>query len=212
MKRFAGSEDREFEIGGQIFQWNYPYWEDIAAVFDVDEEADANGNEPSSTVRSTIEDLISKIELFLDPDFNDGITRWRELTKRKKDPIPHSQYSELYRWLLRGHLRSAPYGSIVALGEWAAERRSYIAGRILLAGGRPQEVTLRDALDIAITLLIESYQEAGMKIDEAHKDLMSRLYPAKPGRPKTPTPEEEAASMAMLMSRMSASDFRGALG
>ena len=100
MKRFPVAEDREFEIGGEVFQFVYPYWEDIAEVFDEDEKPSENGDAAFNTVRSTIEDLIKRTELFIDPDFNDGVTRWRELTKRRKNPIPHSQYSELYRWLL----------------------------------------------------------------------------------------------------------------
>lgn len=105
MKRFTQVEDREFEIGGEVFRWIYPYWEDIAKVFDADtvemETENENGNESKDpTVRDTIADFIKRIELFIDPEFNDGITRWKALAKRKKNPIPHSQYAELYRWLL----------------------------------------------------------------------------------------------------------------
>ena len=101
MKRFAVTEDREFEIAGEVFRWIYPYWEDIAKVFDADTAEMTNGDEPQGPmVRDTIADFIKRIELFIDPDFNDGITRWKALTKRRKNPIPHSQYSELYRWLL----------------------------------------------------------------------------------------------------------------
>ncbi len=109
MKRFAVAEDREFEIAGEVFRWIYPYWEDIAKVFDqdVEEVEGPNGEGPKDpTVRDTIADFIKRIELFIDPEFNDGITRWRALSKRKKNPIPHSQYAELYRWLLE--VTSAP--------------------------------------------------------------------------------------------------------
>jgi len=102
VKRFPAEEDREFEIAGEVFKWVYPYWEDIADVFDRDTVADetqTNGD-VSITVRSTIADFIERIELFIDPDFNDGQTRWKALTKRKKNPIPHSQYASLYQWLL----------------------------------------------------------------------------------------------------------------
>ncbi len=105
MKRFSIEEDREFEIAGEVFRWVYPYWEDIANVFDQDETQ--NGNEPL-TVRSTIADFIERIELFIDPEFNDGRNRWKALTKRRKDPIPHAQYSELYRWLLEVTSRTHP--------------------------------------------------------------------------------------------------------
>lgn len=110
MKRFPVVQDREFEIAGEVFQWVYPYWEDIANVFDKDtEEIEQEGETDSvsdPSVKETIQDFIERVELFIDPDFNDGINRWRQLTKRKKNPIPHSQYSELYRWLLE--VTSAP--------------------------------------------------------------------------------------------------------
>lgn len=106
MKRFGVVEDKEFEIAGEVFRFVYPYWEDIAKVFDAESADVTNGNEPVISVRETISDFIKRIELFIDPEFNDGITRWRALSKRKKNPIPHSQYAELYRWLLE--VTSAP--------------------------------------------------------------------------------------------------------
>lgn len=96
MKRFSVEQDREFEIAGEVFTWIYPYWEDIADVFDRD-TADANGDDDSLKVRDTIADFIERIQLFIEPDQRE---RWVQLTKRRKNPVPHSQYSELYRWLL----------------------------------------------------------------------------------------------------------------
>lgn len=96
MKRFTVETDREFEIGGEIFEWVYPYWEDIADVFDQDVKESENGD-ADSTVRSAIADFIKRIELFISPD---QIVRWRTLAKRKDNPIPHSQYAQLYSWLL----------------------------------------------------------------------------------------------------------------
>jgi hypothetical protein len=97
VKRFAGMEDRQFEIGGEQFTWVYPYWEDIADVFDKDTKALDADDAPNPSVRETISDFIDRIQLFIEPDQR---ARWVTLSKRKKDPIPHSQYSELYRWLL----------------------------------------------------------------------------------------------------------------
>lgn len=95
MKRFAVEQDREFEIAGEVFTWVYPYWEDIAKVFDEDTTDSENGDDAS--VRSTIAEFIERIQLFIEPEQRD---RWVALTKRRKQPIPHSQYAELYRWLL----------------------------------------------------------------------------------------------------------------
>lgn len=111
MKRFASAtvEDREFEIAGEVFRWVYPYWEDIAQVFDRDaQEAEEQNGDASITVRDTIHDFIERIELFIDPDFNDGRTRWKQLVQRKKNPIPHAQFAELYRYLLEETSRPHP--------------------------------------------------------------------------------------------------------
>jgi hypothetical protein len=111
MKRFTIERDREFEVAGEVFKWVYPYWEDIADVFDRDEEEDAtatNGKVVEVTVRSTLKDFIDRIELFIDPDFNNGVQRWRELTKRRKDPVPHSQYAAIYQYLLEVTSRPIP--------------------------------------------------------------------------------------------------------
>ena len=102
MKRFTVEQDHRFEIGGEVFSWIYPYWEDIANVFDKDarlstEEEGKNGSEVEFTVHSTIKDFIDRIKLFLPKEDHE---RWIALTKRKANPIPHAQYSELYRWLL----------------------------------------------------------------------------------------------------------------
>jgi hypothetical protein len=111
MRRFTIESDREFEVAGEVFKWVYPYWEDIADVFDRDEEDDmtsSNGGAVAVTVRSTLADFIERIELFIDPDFNNGVERWRELTKRRKDPVPHSQYAAIYQYLLEVTSRPTP--------------------------------------------------------------------------------------------------------
>jgi len=93
-------EDRQFEIGGELFEWRYPFWEDFAARRDQDAAVVQN---PESTAELSFKDLykdfIERIEPFLDPK-NDSIKRWKALAKRKVDPVPAYQYTELYMWLL----------------------------------------------------------------------------------------------------------------
>lgn len=96
MKRFSVDPDREFEIAGEVFTWIYPYWEDIADVFDRDASESDNGDVDLS-VKATISDFIERIQLFIEPSQRE---QWVALTKRRKNPIPHAQYAELYRWLL----------------------------------------------------------------------------------------------------------------
>lgn len=98
MKRFSVAQDREFEIAGEVFTWIYPYWEDIADVFDRDSgEAEGEDGEIDTSVKSTISDFIDRIQLFIEPSQRE---QWVALTRRRNNPIPHSQYAELYRWLL----------------------------------------------------------------------------------------------------------------
>ena len=93
-------EDRQFEIGGELFEWRYPYWEDFADRRDQDAAVVQN---PESTSELSFKDLykdfIERIEPFLDPK-NDSLKRWKALAKRKVDPVPAYQYTELYMWLL----------------------------------------------------------------------------------------------------------------
>jgi len=104
MKRFTVEQDREFEVAGEVFTWIYPYWEDIADVFDKDTaEIEDETATVDFSVKATIADFISRIELFIDPTQRE---QWKQLTKRRKNPIPHSQYSQLYQWLLE--VTSAP--------------------------------------------------------------------------------------------------------
>jgi hypothetical protein len=93
-------EDREFEIGGEIFKWRYPYWEETAAIYDEDVATIGNGNgEVDISTKQAMELTIKRMEMFLDPE-GESIKRWRALTKRKENPIPLHLYGDLYRWLL----------------------------------------------------------------------------------------------------------------
>ena len=99
-------EDREFSIGGELFEWRYPYWEDLAARAEEDQatlaaaaKAAENGGEDTQSVREVFKEFIDRIEPFLDPK-NDSVKRWRTLTKRKVDPVPAYQYRELFGWLV----------------------------------------------------------------------------------------------------------------
>jgi hypothetical protein len=93
-------EDRQFEIGGELFEWRYPFWEDFADARERDaavlRDPEANAD---ITFKDMYKDFIDRIEPYIDPK-NDSIKRWRTLAKRKTDPVPAYQYTELYMWLL----------------------------------------------------------------------------------------------------------------
>jgi hypothetical protein len=113
VKKFSVEIDRSFEIGGELFKWRQPYWEDYANLLDkdiataqaaVDAATRTNGGdvpegETPDTVHAAIEDYIKRVEMFLDPE-NDSVKRWRALAKRKVDPIATYQFRELHNWLV----------------------------------------------------------------------------------------------------------------
>jgi hypothetical protein len=95
-------EDREFEIGGEVFRFVYPHWKDGAKFFDADLErlkaSQEGGNEANgefSFVADT-EKAIKGTLMFLDPDFNDAHSRWKALVDR----VPRHQIIQVYRWLV----------------------------------------------------------------------------------------------------------------
>ena len=101
-------EDRQFEIGGELFEWRYPFWEDFADRRDQDAavvqqaakpKKEGESEDDEMTFKELYKDFIERIEPFLDPK-NDSIKRWKALAKRKVDPVPAYQYTELYMWLL----------------------------------------------------------------------------------------------------------------
>lgn len=99
MRRFSDElvEDREFELGGELFRWKYPYWEAGAALFDENMQPEENGG---FSFRADTEFAIDKIPMFLDPA-NDAVKRFKALAARKTDPVPRFQFVEVYRWLVQ---------------------------------------------------------------------------------------------------------------
>jgi hypothetical protein len=91
-------EDRDFEIGGEVFSWTYPTWEQTASLYDEDLKPSDNGDGSFSFTDDT-KFAIEKVKLFLDGP--DQRKRWDALTKRKAKPIPRHQIVQLYRWLIQ---------------------------------------------------------------------------------------------------------------
>lgn len=102
-------EDREFEIGGEIFRWMYPHWKDGAKLFDdemtaVKEAAEANGDAEQNATFSFVADsetAIKRVPMFLDPSYNDSHKRWKALVERKPPhAVPRHQIAQCYRYLV----------------------------------------------------------------------------------------------------------------
>lgn len=116
-----------------------------------------------------------------------------------------------------GQLGAEPYGTIIALGGWAAANRGYINGRILLAGHDPSTIEFRWVIDMARVLVLETYRELGLKFQEAVDELDDRIVgvdgSAAPKRERpAPRPADNDASLAMLQAMMGGSDFGGPRG
>ena len=139
MKRFSDGlpEDREFEVAGVEFRWQYPYWGEVWGMFDTDANrlaemakngsvtADQADADAPSNVKS-IEDIIKRIEIFIDP-VDGGRERWKELCSPggKGRNIPYGQFVAIYEWLLEvtsGRPTSTPSPS--SPGEEATEPTS----------------------------------------------------------------------------------------
>lgn len=108
LRRFSEElvEDREFEIGGELFEFRYPHWEEGAALFDEELIPVTNGSAANEeeqqqfSFRADTEYALKRIPMFLDPK-NDSVKRFTALTKRKTDPVPRYQFVQLYRWLVQ---------------------------------------------------------------------------------------------------------------
>jgi hypothetical protein len=95
-------EDREFEIGGQIFKFIYPHWKEGAELFDKEmvEVQSENGDTPAFSFVADTEIAIKRVPMFLDPE-NDALKRWKDLVARKPPhAVPRHQIAQLYRWLV----------------------------------------------------------------------------------------------------------------
>jgi hypothetical protein len=100
-------DNREFEIGGQVFRIRYPHWREGALLFDDITTPSRNGDgeaRPEAQEFSFVADAeqaIERIPMFLDPDFNDAHARFKAMVERTKDPVPRFQLVQLYTWLVQ---------------------------------------------------------------------------------------------------------------
>jgi hypothetical protein len=103
MRKFSDEliEDREFEIGGELFEWIYPQWEVGAKIFDEElTPAETNGDTPAFSWVEDTQKAIDRVPWFLNPK-NESAKRWKALVARKTDAVPRHQIALLYRWLVQ---------------------------------------------------------------------------------------------------------------
>lgn len=94
------ADDRDFEIGGELFRFRYPHWMETAELFDEEVKPDEAAQNGDFSFRADTEVALKRIPIFLDP-VNDSHKRFKTLTSRKTDPVPRHQFVQLYRWLLQ---------------------------------------------------------------------------------------------------------------
>ncbi len=96
-----------------------------------------------------------------------------------------------------------PYASALAVGLWAHENSGYVKGRIALAGGDPDVLTLRRFIDVAFAILVEEYQRLGIDLLSA-LEKVGALGSSEPPEPVAPVPSaaENKQAMDQLMTMM----------
>lgn len=122
-------EERDFEFGGQVFRIRYPHWEDMAEILQRSlEPVETNGDGPAFNFKEDTEYAISKIPLFLEPDYptKGAHARFKKIVNAKptatESAIPRHQIIQLFRWLVQetGALPTTPpSGSEPGGGETA---------------------------------------------------------------------------------------------
>lgn len=88
------AEDRRFEIGNEVFEFVYPYWEEMASIFDEDLSPNGDGE---FTFKADTELAIRRVPIFLNKTDH---ARWKKLVTRKENPVPRHQIVQVYRWLV----------------------------------------------------------------------------------------------------------------
>lgn len=123
MKEFSQEleNDRRFEIGGEVLEWEYPKWRQLGAIFDEDLKAMRNGDEvgDTSTIQA-LEQTVERIGMFL---MEESRPRWAAIAERDENPVPLFQITDLYRWLLEvssGRPTQSPSASEPGAGETEA--------------------------------------------------------------------------------------------
>ena len=94
------AEDRDFEIGKEVFTWRYPHWQEAASLFDEEVTPESNGDAQAFSFKADTELAIKRIPMFLEGGAATK-KRWDALANRKEDPVPRHQIVQLYRWLIQ---------------------------------------------------------------------------------------------------------------
>ena len=93
------SEDREFEFGGETFQFRIFHWSETVDLLDTKLDESLMINEDGSySFRADTEWCIKEIPKFLDGGA-EAKKRFTAVLGRKENPVPRHQIAALYIWL-----------------------------------------------------------------------------------------------------------------
>jgi hypothetical protein len=187
-------EDREFEIGGEVFKFVYPHWREGAELFDRErqaylekQKADSQNGAPAF---SFVED--TKIAIETVPMGSTGRAQGRSRT------APSDRGTG---GLARaGDLRFS-YATAAGLFIWGWEQRRVICGRRVLSGAS-SDMSLEDFLHASYALLVEEHQRINPLKDLL--SLSSELMPSPASEPlmKTAVASGNDQSLAQLNQMM----------
>ena len=100
-------EQREFEIGGQVFRIRYPHWREGALLFDDITTPSRNGDESPRLSRRRSRSWLTRSRrsngsrCSWTPTFRTRISGSRISSARERDPVPRFQLVQLYTWLVQ---------------------------------------------------------------------------------------------------------------
>lgn len=113
------SEDREFEIGGEVLRFRIFHWTETVDMLDTKLDESLVINEDGSfSFRADTEWCIKEIPKFLDGP--EEVKKFKTLMARKTDPVPRHQIAELYGYLrqqVQGLPTTSPSGPPLADGD-----------------------------------------------------------------------------------------------
>ena len=97
----------------------------------------------------------------------------------------------------------APYAAAQQCISWARRYRAYLEGRVRLAGGDPEQLSLGDAANLGFNLLVEIWRGTGLDLfgalEKVEQDLgMSEAPVLDPAGNPLPSDADNERAMAEL--------------
>ena len=95
------AEDRQFEIGGELFQFRYPHWSETAELFDEEVTPRRTGTARRSSPSRPTPSSRSSASRSSSIPRTTPTSASRRSSHARPIPVPRHQIVQLYRWLLQ---------------------------------------------------------------------------------------------------------------